>query len=268
MNYFRKTLTIHLLFIAFNGFGQNDILKPFDLDFTREAVLIGTGVVAGVTSLIILNNIEPLTLEEINSLNPANVNSFDRGAIGPYEEDHIGDILLYSSYLLPLTFLAHEETNMDILQLTLMYAEMVLIQGSLNGIVKGSVMRTRPFVYDPASPVEEKTTTNARISFFSGHTSMTAALSFFTAKIFTEYIKNNTTKILIWSGAIIVPAATAVMRVNAHWHFLTDVLVGYTVGALVGYLIPELHKSELSDCISIHPSIDINRPALALKVRL
>jgi len=262
------SVTILLIIPAFNfSSAQDNFYKPFNLDFTREAIILGTGTAAAITSLLILGSIEPLTPEEINLLNPSDVKSFDRNAIGPFKEDHAGDVLLYTAYLLPLGFLAYEKTNRDFLELALIYGEVILIQGSLNGIVKGTVLRTRPFVYDPETPMSEKTTTNARISFFSGHTSMTTALSFFTAKVFTEYIEDNTAKILIWTGAALLPAATALTRVNAHWHFPSDVMVGYAIGALVGYIIPELHKSKINDKVLIMPSYNINRPAVSVRVK-
>lgn len=241
--------------------------NPFNLDFNREVLIIGTGSVAAVTAFAIMENIKPFTPEEIGLLDPANVNSFDRGAIGPYTEDHAGDVLLYTAYLLPISFLAYGETKNDILDLTLMYGEVLLIQTSITGIVKGTVQRTRPFAYDNETPIEKKTSTDARISFFSGHTSMTAAISFFTAKVFTEYIEDNTAKILIWSGAVILPAAVAISRVNTNWHFPTDVMAGYIVGALVGYFIPELHKTKVNDDLSIYPSINLNKPMLSLQLK-
>ena len=267
MNYFRNTLLINLLIINCLNFGQADNTRPFNLDFTREAALIGTGVAAGVTAFVILENIEPLTPQEINLLDPADVNGFDRGAIGPFTDDNVGDVLLYGSYLLPLTFLAYEETNRDFLELALMYGEVLLIQGSINGIVKGTVLRTRPYVYDKNSPLDETTNTKARVSFFSGHTSITSAVTFFTAKVFTEYIENNTTKIIIWSAAALIPAVTAVSRVNTHWHFPTDVIVGYAFGALVGYFIPELHKNRISENFSIQPSFNFDKPMLSVLIK-
>jgi membrane-associated phospholipid phosphatase len=265
-----KNFSFLLLLFLYNSnisFCQYKEVKPFNLDFTREAIILGAGTAVAATTYFILKNIQQLTSQEINMLNPADVNGFDRGAIGPYTEDTPGDVLLYASFLLPASFLAYSETRNDIWELTVMYAEVLLVQGSINGIVKESVLRTRPYVYDDETAIDEKTTTEARVSFYSGHTSICAAASFFTAKVFSEYLTDNTTKILIWSGAAILPAAMAVMRVNSHWHFPTDVMVGYAVGAFVGYIIPELHKNKIGEDVSIYPSIDINRPALSLQIK-
>lgn len=260
-------LILLILYSSNYSLCQENKAEPFNLDFTREAIILGTGTVVAATAYFILENVQPLTSQEIILLNPADVNSFDRGAIGPYTEDTPGDVLLYASFLLPASFLAYSETRNDIYELAVMYAEVLLVQSSINGIVKETVLRTRPYVYNGETAMDEKTTTEARISFYSGHTSICAAASFFTARVFSEYLTDNTTKILIWSGAAILPAAMALTRVNSHWHFPTDVIVGYAVGALVGYFVPELHKNKISESISISPSININRPELSLQIK-
>lgn len=268
MNTFKSFILISILLICPDLlFGQINRTKPFNIDFTREAILIGSGTVTGLTAFFILENANPLTDEEINSLNPSDVNGFDRGAFGPFTEDNFGDALLYGSYLLPLTFLAYENSNEDFWELALMYGEVLLIQGSINGIVKGVVLRTRPYVYDAGTSLDEKTTTRARISFFSGHTAGTSAVTFFTAKVFTEYIENETVDIIIWTTAALIPAITAYSRVHNHWHFPTDVMAGYALGALVGYFIPELHKSKIGESVSITPSLNPGMSMLNLQIR-
>jgi membrane-associated phospholipid phosphatase len=264
---FSSFLILLTLISADFSSGQIKNLKSFNLNFTREIVLIGAGAVAAVTAYVTLDNVEQLTTEEVALLDPLSVNSFDRGAIGPYTEDNLGDAILYTSYLLPLSFAFFDETRSDILDLTLMYGEVLLIQASINGIVKGAVQRTRPFVYDPETSLEKKQTTDARTSFISGHTSMTAAISFFTARVFSAYVEDDAVKILIWSGAVILPAVTAFSRVNNHWHFPTDVMAGYVVGALVGYFIPELHKTKANENLSIYPSINLNKPTLNVQIK-
>jgi membrane-associated phospholipid phosphatase len=267
MRSFNLFLILQFIILTSFNFGQSSNSKPFSLDFTREAVILGTGAAVGITSLILVNNIEPLTPQEINLLNPADVNGFDRGAIGPYKEDHVGDVLLYTSFLIPTTFLLNEKMNKDFFDLALMYGEVLVVAGSVNELLKGTVQRTRPFVYDVNTNLSDKTTKDARTSFFSGHTTATAAISFFTAKVFSEYLTDNTAKILIWCGAAIYPAVTAFMRVDNHWHFPTDVMVGYAFGALVGYFIPELHKNKNDDNVSLNTSLAFGRPLLSIQIK-
>lgn len=47
--------------------------------------------------------------------------------------------------------------------------------------------RKRPIVYMPEVPLNEKMERGPTDSFFSGHTSTTAAASFFMAKVISDY---------------------------------------------------------------------------------
>ena len=73
------------------------------------------------------------------------------------------------------------------------------------------------------------------------------------ANVFTIYVSNKTTQILIWSVAALYPAITGYLRVDSANHFPTDVIVGYAVGAGIGFLIPELHKVEKENGLSLYP---------------
>jgi membrane-associated phospholipid phosphatase len=147
-----------------------------------------------------------------------------------------------------------------------MYGEVVLLNADINGLVKGLATRTRPFVYDDNSPDEEKYKVSATHSFYSGHSSFTASNTFFTARVFTEYLSDNTAKIFIWSAAALIPAVTGFSRVNTHNHFPTDVIVGYIVGAVIGYLVPELHKYESENNDSVAPGEFIHKPILGFQI--
>ncbi len=224
-----------------NNIDTIEFKSPYELKLEKELVLFGTGIVTNITGLIITNNVSPLTLQEIDELDINDINSIDRNAIKPYSESLNGDYLLYTSFLLPLTFLANENTRNDWQLLGAMWLEVLALQTGINLMIKGLVKRTRPYVYDPNTPIEKKQSVDARFSFYSGHTSTTAATSFFVARVFSDYLDNKLAKTLIWTGAIIYPALTGYARKNTGNHFRTDVIVGYLVGATIGYFIPELH---------------------------
>lgn len=247
-------------------FSQTTQDSPFELKTGKEATIIGAGAAISVAAFVIMSNTSSLTDEEINFLKPENVSSFDRIAIGTLSDDNLGDALLYSSYLLPLTFLTYDESREDFGTLALMYGEVILLNAGLNGIVKSLALRSRPYVYDQNSPIEKKYEADARFSFYSGHTSMTASNSFYTAKVFSEYLTSSTTKTLIWVAAAVIPAVTGFSRVNTHNHFPTDVIVGYIVGAAIGYLIPELHKYENTDVESVKPAEFVHKPIIGFQI--
>ena len=223
------------------GIDSINTVSPYDLESKRELILLGSGVLLNITGAIIVNDISPLTLNEINELDINDINSFDRNAIKPYRESVNGDYLLYASFLLPLTFLADENTRRDWQMLGVMWLEVLAIQSGINVLTKGLAKRTRPYVYDPNTPLEKKQTVGARLSFYSGHTSTTAATTFYIARVFSDYLSNEAVKILIWTGAALYPAITGFLRKDTANHFRTDVITGYLMGAAIGYFIPDIH---------------------------
>jgi len=135
-------------------------------------------------------------------------------------------------------------------------------------LLKVLTLRDRPFVYDKNSLIEPKLNVDARYSFFSGHTSMAAVNTFFTAKVYSAYISDGTTKTLLWTAAAIIPAITGYARINTHNHFPTDVIVGYIVGAAIGYFIPEIHKTDDAETsnITTAPQEFIHRPLIGFQI--
>lgn len=266
---FSRTISFFALSVIFSfcfSFAQSTQNGPFELSLGKEATIISAGAVVGAAAFLIMSNNNKLTEDGVNSLNLGDVNNFDRIAVGPYQEDVLGDVLLYSSFLLPVTFLTYETTRENFGTLSLMYGEVILVNAAINGLVKGLTTRNRPFVYDENSPAEKKCEVGARHSFYSGHTSMAASNSFFTARVFTEYLSNSTAKTLIWCGAALIPAVTGFSRVNTHNHFPTDVIVGYIVGAAIGYLIPELHEYENESSEPVLTDHIIHKPIFGFQI--
>jgi len=270
MNFFRAVspTLLAILFYCNLSFTQTPIDEPFNVDTDKELIISGIGAAIGTAAIIATVNTKPLNVSEINSLNPLQVNKFDRIAVGPYESDVLGDVLLYSSFAFPLSFLAYDKTQEDFGAVSLMYGEAILLNASLNALVKALTLRNRPFVYDNNSLLEPKLDVDARYSFYSGHTSFTAVNTFYSAKVYSAYASNQSTKTILWIAAALIPAITGFSRVNTHNHFPTDVIVGYIAGAAIGYLIPEIHENNNNDNSnsSTGPVTFKHRPLLGFQI--
>jgi membrane-associated phospholipid phosphatase len=222
--------------------GSAHAQSPFGLDKTRDVALVSTGAALSIGAIVAFYSVDPLTTQEIAALDPNDINDFDRDEIEPYRDYRAADVLAYSSYLFPLTLLARDDTRRDWRTIGVMWSEATLFNLGLNGVVKSTVLRTRPYVYDPATPFDQKTTRKARLSYYSGHTSAAACNCFFTARVLSEYVASSTAKVALWSGAVLYPAVTGLMRVESGHHFRTDVITGYVIGAAIGYFIPQFHR--------------------------
>jgi membrane-associated phospholipid phosphatase len=240
-------------------------VSPYSLDLKRELAIFGTGAAMLTASVIIKSNMDPLTEEEVAALDPMDIPAFDRGTITSKKVVTAGDLLLLGSSFFPFTFLAHDETKRDIKILAVMTGEVFVFQLGLNFLVKTLTQRVRPYCYDEDTPLSEKATVSAKLSFYSGHTSTTAALAFFVAKVFSDYLTSTSTKFFIWTSAAIYPALTGMLRLGSGSHFRSDIIVGYITGALIGYLIPVLHKSKLKDHLAIHSTFSYNSVTLGVR---
>ena len=248
--------------------GIND--RPYkDFTFKNEWPFLASTAGLVLTSQLI-NAPTPLTIEEINGLDRNNVNSFDRFATSKNSSSaqNASDFLLTGVLVLPAIFLSHHHTRKDLIPLIVMPVEAILINYSLTEISKRLVSRTRPLAYNPDFPLEDKLEENARLSFFSGHTSHTATLSFLIAKVMTDYHPhaNKGFKIGIWSFAALVPATTGYLRIRAGRHFPTDTIAGFVAGGLVGVLVPHFHKKrKIAKKIKLQPSIGFNTASLRMQ---
>lgn len=68
-----------------------------------------------------------------------------------------------------------------------MYVETLGITGAMYTLTAGLVYRSRPYVYGNKAPTEKRLGKGSQRSFYGGHVATTAALTFFTAKVFRDF---------------------------------------------------------------------------------
>jgi membrane-associated phospholipid phosphatase len=230
------------------------IKPPYTKKFAQELPFIISSAAVFATGLTVsaLDKTKPYTEEELTNNPPdvSSINSLDRGSVYNWSPaiSTASDAVLLTVTVLPALFLSEHHTGRDIKTLLIMYAEVFTFNYGLTEIAKSSVNRARPYVYNPEVPMGTRTGSFSRKSFFSGHTSQTAAASFYFAKVITDYhptLKKGL-KIGLWAFAVTIPALNGTFRVLAGKHFPTDVMTGYVAGAATGWLIPQLHRTRAS----------------------
>ena len=245
----KKVLLICLLIGLFFGQGlAQEFSSPYALSKKTDFSLLATGLAFELASFPISSGVSPLTTNEINMLSAQDVNGLDRFVTSNYSRDlaNVSNIFQFTTLFFPLTLLAPVKCRNDFGTIGLMSFEALLLTHGVTRFFKASFPRIRPFVYNPDVEISEKLKLNAKKSFFSGHTSNYTAMSFFTAKIISDYFENKTLKIIAWSTAASTSVLMAYLRVQSGKHFVSDVIVGYAVGAAIGYLIPHMHKKKSS----------------------
>ena len=249
MSFFRRNIALLTLLLFFNITATSPSTaqeKKYEWNTKKDVPLLGIGTAGTVTSLVLRSQNTPLGMEHINDLNFEPLFGVDQGATENYSlsSQQTSDILLTASYALPLSTLLIPEARQDMGIISIMLGESILINETLTGITKNLVNRPRPYAFNTNLDDEIRTADDNNLSFFSGHTSYTAMFTFFSAQVLNTYIENPTTRAIIWTGAVLWPAATGYFRYDGGKHFVTDVVVGYVVGAAVGYFIPKIHRKE------------------------
>ena len=219
--------------------------SPYNLSAGREVALLGTGALTFGIGQVASARMDVLSAEAISALDRARVvPRFDQFAIGRRgaTAEAISDLTGYGSAFVPALLLLGDAPRVTFGEFAVVYAEVIAVNNGITNLVKNTVRRPRPYVYDGALPLSRKQIKDARRSFFSGHTSNAAANAFFAAQAFADYYPDSSARHYVWVGAATLPAVTGVTRVLAGKHYWTDVIVGYAAGAAVGLLVPALHR--------------------------
>lgn len=229
---------------------------PYQLDAKKEAWVTGVALPMSCASFVLGKNMKPLTPEDISLLDANDINKLDRFTVNNFNKKVIkrSDITMNSvialgfasNFIVPVIYSSSDAYGKQVGTLGVIWLETNLVNFALTELAKTTIKRNRPFLYGDQAPDDLRFTKDARKSFFSGHTSFTAANSFYMASLYTSYQKGNPWNPLIWGVASLPPLLAAIQRVRAGKHFPTDVAVGYLVGAACGILIPKLHEVKLS----------------------
>lgn len=239
-----KNLLIFLLVFTIGNSVSLRGQSPYTINWKKEIPYVSTAVGLNLAGVYFVSQVENFTPLQIAGLDANNVNSFDRFATDNYSTSfaNASNILEIGTQLAPMLFLTGKKTRKHFGQIMLLYVEASFINTGVTVITKMTAQRTRPFVYNPNAPQEDKTTRTARTSFISGHTSTAAVGSFFTAKIFSDFFPDSKWKPVVWGAAAVIPGVMGYFRVAAGKHYPTDVIAGYLVGGVIGFLVPHLHR--------------------------
>ncbi len=221
--------------------------QPYSLEPRREAWIGAAGLALLTADLGLSSALAPLDEQAIAKLDPNAIWSIDRPAVQRFSTnaDLRSDFTLAGAGLLAglSGFLAVEQKPFRneglVLGAIWLETNILTLGGTL--FLKDAFHRTRPFVYNPDLALGPKLKKNARRSFISGHTSLSAANSFFAARVFCDYFPQSRWKPLVIGLAAALPVWTGLERYLAGQHFPSDALAGYGLGALCGWLTPRLH---------------------------
>jgi membrane-associated phospholipid phosphatase len=241
-----RTILFLFCFQAFfvNVQAQSPFVSPYTLTYKLDVPVATAGLGLNFAYFLMNRKTEVLTEPYILALDRSDIPRIDRPAAYNWSgRAALGsDILMFSGIAAPSFLFLDRNIRKDWLKIGTIWAETMALNTGITNLTKVLVKRTRPYVYNPNAPAHYKTEKDAQYSFFSGHTSVTASMTFMSAKIYSDYNQGSKALPYVWAAAAIVPAATAFLRWRAGKHFFSDVLVGYITGAAIGFIVPHLHK--------------------------
>lgn len=192
-----------------------------------------------------VSNKDGVSVSTVDALKKSDLNWFDRWAVRPYSRsvDKLSYVPFYVAMPLPLIVCSiDKKLRKDFWKLTFLYGEAMTLTGVLYTSATHYVNRFRPLVYSSESPMDVRTSGNARNAFFAGHVALVGTSVFFVAKVLADYHPDSKVKWLYYSLAGAITGATAYLRHRAGEHFPSDIVVGAGVGVASGLLTPSLHR--------------------------
>ena len=242
----KKLALILIVIICSSATAQTNI--PYEWKWTRDGIWTGAAFGTSAYGLILIQNKDDVSVDYVNSLDKNDIIGIDRWSAGYSSENASGisDIPFGFSFIAPFGLLFNDDINDHTGQFIGMYLQSLSTTSALYTMTAGLVNRSRPYVYDESLDMGRRTSKNGQRSFYSGHVAASATATFFAAKVYCDYNPDVTGKGYIWAAAATVPAVVGYFRLEAGQHFLTDILIGYVLGASTGILIPEMHKTNNS----------------------
>jgi membrane-associated phospholipid phosphatase len=188
------------------------------------------------------------------------INTFDRWSLRQPTSDrtlwkNISDDGEIGIFLLPSLLMIDKKIRKDWLRLLFMYVEGHTITFTVynySPLGPWFQNRYRPAVYYPELSTSDRENQNNRNSFYSGHTASCAYTTFFMVKVYCDYHPEiGALKYLLYLAASVPPLAIGYARIRSLDHFPSDVAVGFGLGAVIGIVVPAIHKYPFSKYLSL-----------------
>lgn len=241
-----------------NGILINKNNSPYKTHFVTDGLVITGAVATTLAGYVLIKNKKDLTPAELAAKTKDKLPFFDRGIAGNYSVQANKDsyILFDASYVIPVAMIfINKNERAKAGQLITLYVETIGITGALYTLTAGLVYRSRPFVYGDKAPLEKRLDKGGQRSFYGGHVATTAAATFLTAKIFSDFNPHSKLRPYLWGASGVLTAAMGYMRIQAGYHFLSDCVLSGAIGAATGILIPTLHKNKNFEKITMGPEM-------------
>ncbi len=213
----------------------------YELSAAVDLPILGLGL-AGLTGAFL--ETEPAACLPVCDP-PEGLNALDRLALGHYSPTahRVADALVLTLAISPALWDIIDTRSPVWFEDMVVHGEALALTQGLTQVVKFAVGRTAPFVYDERVPLEERMGADASRSFWSGHTATAFASA--TSYSITYWLRHprDPWRFTVLASNLAAAVAVGFLKINAGYHYPTDIAAGALAGASIGALVPLLHRA-------------------------
>lgn len=217
-------------------------------------IFVGSAGMVGASYLLEADKPKP----DLSGLSTADIPPFDRWYTTHRSEplSLASDATLVGTVLLPGLIVTHLSRD-ELVPSGVVYAEALALSYGLKSVIKGLVVRYRPYAYAPSPSPAVLANPELQDSFPSGHVTVAFAAAVAGSYIYSLYDTSPGARAGMWGATLGLASLTAVLRVWSGNHFLSDVVAAAGIGSLVGVLLPYLHSPSSLAATGIGPAAHI-----------
>jgi membrane-associated phospholipid phosphatase len=175
---------------------------------------------------------------------PERLNAMDRTALGRYSTSSriAADAVIVTLVAGPPVWSALDTWDAGAwLEDAVVHGQTLALTQGLTQIVKFSVRRPAPLVYDERVPLDVREGRDAARAFWSGHTATAFASA--TSHAVTYWLRHprDPWRYAVLATNLAAAMAVGMLKVDAGFHYWSDIGAGAVAGASLGVLVPMLH---------------------------
>jgi membrane-associated phospholipid phosphatase len=222
---------------------RDDPQRVYDLDPMIDLPLLGLGLAA--TSAAFLEVPPPACIASGVCTPPDDMPGYDSAILGRYSPSahSAANVIVMTLVLGPPLWSALDSRDASAwFADSVVHGESLLLTQGLTQIVKFAVRRPAPLVYDESVPIADRESRDGARSFWSGHTA--TAFSAATTHAVTYWLRHprDPWRFTVLAADLTAAAAVGLLKMEAGYHYPSDVAAGALVGTSIGVLVPMLHR--------------------------
>lgn len=180
-----------------------------------------------------------------NCTPPASLNGLDALVVGNYNRGAHGvaNAMVLTMLYAPMALDLADSKGVGFLEDMVVFYESILVSQMFTQIMKSATSRDAPLVYNPNALDEDLESADAGRSFWSGHTSTSFAAAAAYATTFWLRNPDSAWRFVVVGVAGSLAATVAALKIEAGYHYPTDVIAGGLAGAAIGVAVPMMHTA-------------------------